>query len=145
MIYRKANRPWYHLGGYVCVCGGVRSAPVPGVGATRLSPPSLMQRGRRGPASERDALALQGTVCPSRVVVFNYVAKRLQDTLHLSSVSHGSPVPREPKPVINAELLASAHPPSLQRLSRVRRSFYRFTFWEGCQRFIIKVPHIITA
>ena len=144
MIYRKANRPWHHLGG--CVWGGgsdLRQCPAWGPLAS--APPSLTQRGKRGPASERDALALQGTTCPSRVVVFNYVAKRLQDMLHLSSISHGSPVPREPKPVVKAELLASAHPPSLQRLSRVRRSFYRFTFWEGCQRFIIKVPHIITA
>lgn len=67
MIYRKANRPWHRLGG--CEWG-VRSAPVPGVGAARLS-----REGTAGPASERDALAPQGTACPSRAVVFNYVAK----------------------------------------------------------------------
>lgn len=33
---------------------------------------------------------------------------------------------------------------SLQRLSWARSCFYCFTFWEGCQLFIIKVPHIIT-
>lgn len=92
--------------------------------------PSL-RRGPRAPPELSSSITWQNCVA------------RLQDTLHLSRISHGSPAPREPKLLINTGHLVSAHPPSLQRLSWVR-SFYCFTFWEGCQRFIIKVPHIIT-